>query len=150
MAKKGKGQLPSPRWEYDFQQYLNELVPIPPSIACFPFSRLLQEGDPDTYEEEFEAWLSERGFEGVKGKAWVMLGVIPQKGDRDMAYKTEHYLSEAQDSLTTATNWASRDLEGQYHYKPEMQDEQHRHHIIKAAIREAIADLQRANETLLA
>jgi len=46
--------------EETFQQYLNELVPIPRSLACFAFSTLLQEGDPDTYEGEFEVWLQER------------------------------------------------------------------------------------------
>lgn len=48
--------------ERDFQEYLNEFVPLPPSLTCFPFSSLLKGGDPETYEEEFEAWLRRRGF----------------------------------------------------------------------------------------
>lgn len=54
--------------EMEFQEYLNELVPIPISIACFPFSALLQEGDPDTYEGEFEVWLGERFPDSLEGE----------------------------------------------------------------------------------
>lgn len=52
--------------EREFQNYLNELVLIPRSIACFSFSVLLQEGDPDTYEEEFEIWLERRYPSSIK------------------------------------------------------------------------------------
>ena len=46
-------------YEREFQEYLNELVPIR-GISCFAFAELLKEGDPDTYEGEFEVWLKER------------------------------------------------------------------------------------------